>query len=470
MNEELNIDDFENWLKSQADKHRMYPSDKLWRNIRQEIHEHERWPALTFGAVLTGALVTAALIFLHPTKAIFDFPAKPVTVEIAQSNTISAHQQKVTAAIKKLKPVYNQKDFYTFNTSSSELTNEEFTDAPDALITNSLSNQDYSNSLPASYASSVNNSTKPEVLLNAAPTTALLAEDFVDNNAFNTANVAAQATGKNGSAIPDTVESLEESTGNNFSKIQLPETRKSKWHLELYGGPNVSYRRLTEPVSFDYHQPYSPAYTSNSPNKVNNFVKQRPSVGFNAGAAITYSVSNRIRVKAGLQFNYRQYNINAFHSNTERSVLLLNNGLYYPDSVYTYSAISNGQGGSNPITLSNRYFQLGVPVGLEWTVAKMNKVHLQVSATVQPTYQLNDNVYQITSDYKTYVQAPDLLRRLNINAGAEASVVFTTSTGLQWSAGPQILYQTLPTQKDNYSIRERMFDYGIRVGVIKKLR
>ncbi|MEP7319155.1 MAG: hypothetical protein ABI921_10445, partial [Panacibacter sp.] len=50
--------EFEKYLKEEADDYRMYPSDRVWRNIQQEIHGYRRWPALTIIAVfIISALV-----------------------------------------------------------------------------------------------------------------------------------------------------------------------------------------------------------------------------------------------------------------------------------------------------------------------------------------------------------------------------------------------------------------------------
>ena len=39
---------FEQLLQNSADKYRMYPSDKVWDNIRTELHGKPKWPALIF--------------------------------------------------------------------------------------------------------------------------------------------------------------------------------------------------------------------------------------------------------------------------------------------------------------------------------------------------------------------------------------------------------------------------------------
>src|ERR1700712_4833205 len=74
MDQDFDLDDFENLLKNQTEKHRMYPSDAVWRNINSNLHGKRRWPALTFSAILIGAILTAGFIFLHPNKNLFDHP------------------------------------------------------------------------------------------------------------------------------------------------------------------------------------------------------------------------------------------------------------------------------------------------------------------------------------------------------------------------------------------------------------
>lgn len=480
MIEEINTDDFEDWLKEQADKHRMYPSDKLWRNINQQMHGQSRWPALTFGAILTGALFTSALIFLHPQKDAFSFHAASASVQAVANNTSTHKADSYTT--NQLKPVDNKAAIYSFN--YTDLSAEDVLSlptAPDSQALVDLVTEDNLQVLAAttsklneelSVAPTDENLSKPQ---NITPAIVLhastlanndeSANDIVGNEGIS--EVSRQSTEE--SATADEAQDLANVENEFAKKIQLSQNKAPRWNIEVYGGPNINYRRLNEPRSYDYHQPYNSSLGSRNSNNVNNVVKQRPSIGFNVGSAFTYALSDRLKLKAGLQFNFRQYTIDAFQSQYERSVLLLNNGLLYPDSVYTYSVISNGQG-ANAITLNNRYYQVGIPVGLEWTMIKFSpKVQLNVAASFQPTYQLNSDIYLITSDYKSYVQAPKLLRHLNINAGAEATLGFDAG-GVKWQVGPQILYQTLPTQKENYSIREHLFDYGVRIGIVKQLR
>lgn len=473
MNEELNTDEFESWLKNQADKHRMYPSDQLWRNINQQLHGNRRWPALTFGAILTGALVTAALIFLRPDKDLFNLPVVaanyPAAVKPINNKTyVNNHLPPVN--VQALQPLNSKEVIYSFNSpvnsyksGSSQIAEPAYTlPENETLALNEPVASKYIHTPAPAFVNNINVA-KPVVADVLATTTS---EPEIITNPAGTTDEEEAPKQKMADAISLEDEPEQDMTVDN-NLIRLPESKKNRLHIELYGGPNINYRRLTEKRPYDYHLPYNAALTSNTGSVVNNVVKQRPSVGFNVGTAIAYSLSDRFTIKAGLQFNYRQYTIDAFRSKLERSVLLLNNGYISPDSVYTYSVISNEPGKSS-ITLNNRYFQLSAPVSIEWTVAKLNKLSFNLATSFQPTYQLNTNVYQITSDYKSYIQAPGLLRRWNMNAGAEATANFMAG-GLQWQVGPQIRYQMLPTQKGNYSIREHLIDYGVKVGIVKQL-
>jgi hypothetical protein len=474
MNEDLNMDEFESWLKGQADKHRMYPSDQLWRNINQQLHEQQRWPALTFGAILTGAFITALLIFFHPTKDVFSYVAR----QQPSSSITTANQRSalpsLMAAIKPssaishpLQAVDVKSSIYAFNyplvktQKGDEIIQSDDIVVPEEepLATAAVTIMD----APTVYQ-------KGGSVVKSTGVSAVISHAFASESdiAGNLATSSEKSIGSNNSsAVTNKEEALEE-TATSGRTIRIAQAKKSRWNIEVYGGPNMNYRRLIEPQSYNYHLPYNQNLASSNQNKVNNLVKQRPSFGFNVGTSFTYSISNRMKLKAGMQFNFRQFNISAFRSSYERSVLLLNNDIFYPDSLYTYSVISNGTGHTS-ITLNNRYYQIGVPIGFEWTAVRLPKVDFNLAASIQPTYQLNTNNYLITSDYKSYVQAPRLLRRWNMNAGAELTANIRGG-GVVWQVGPQILYQTLPTQKENYSIREHLVDYGLRIGIVKEIR
>src|SRR3954464_15562011 len=56
----------EDFLRKQADEHRMYPSDKLWRNIQLTLHGETRWPALTYISIFIIAALVATTLLMKP--------------------------------------------------------------------------------------------------------------------------------------------------------------------------------------------------------------------------------------------------------------------------------------------------------------------------------------------------------------------------------------------------------------------
>ena len=59
--------------------------------------------------------------------------------------------------------------------------------------------------------------------------------------------------------------------------------------------------------------------------------------------------------------------------------------------------------------------------------------------------------------------------RLPINANAETFLGYTTGS-YRWQIGPQVRYQMLPSLVDKYPNREYLFNYGLKVGVVKQLK
>ena len=63
MHDSNHKDDFEQYLHEQVSEHRMYPSDRVWRNISGRIHTHKKWPALSaFTVLIISALVIGTIL------------------------------------------------------------------------------------------------------------------------------------------------------------------------------------------------------------------------------------------------------------------------------------------------------------------------------------------------------------------------------------------------------------------------
>jgi Holliday junction resolvase len=66
------------------------------------------------------------------------------------------------------------------------------------------------------------------------------------------------------------------------------------------------------------------------------------------------------------------------------------------------------------------------------------------------------------------VKESDMLNRFNLNAGFETYLSIKTK-GVTWQIGPQFRKQLFSTNDKTYSIEEKLLNYGLKIGVVKKL-
>jgi hypothetical protein len=137
------------------------------------------------------------------------------------------------------------------------------------------------------------------------------------------------------------------------------------------------------------------------------------------------------------------------------------------DTLNTYTRYSNTNTGYKTDWLQNYYIQISTPVGVEFKIAGNEHVQFGVATTIQPTYVLGDRAYLISTDYKSYAEVPQLVRRWNVNTALETFVGYSTGR-LDWQVGPQVRYQLLSSFINKYPVKENLFDFGLKVGVSLK--
>lgn len=255
--------------------------------------------------------------------------------------------------------------------------------------------------------------------------------------------------------------------------LQKSKRKEKRLQTQFHFSPTISYRKLSENKSYLRHTTSSP---SSSPSlgsynvlssNVNSMVTHKPDIGFEVGVAEKYSVSQNVRLRAGLQFNVNRYDIKAFQSPYALTTIALNNRRTASvDSVWAIANYSNVGGNQNNrgSWLQNYSFQVSAPIGVELALKGNDKMQFGIATSVQPTYVLGDRAYLITSDYKSYTQVPWLLRRWNVNTAFEAFVQYQTGR-TRWQVGPHVRYQLLSSFVTNYPVKENLFDFGLKVGV-----
>jgi hypothetical protein len=160
----------------------------------------------------------------------------------------------------------------------------------------------------------------------------------------------------------------------------------------------------------------------------------------------------------------RQYNIEAYRTNREQaSIALITNNR--TDTINA-SSVYRTNNGYFTAELKNRYFQLAVPVGLEWEIIGNKKIQVNVAGSIQPTYLLNKNAYLLSTNFKNYAESRNMVNSWNINSNIETFISFKVGD-YKWQLGPQLRYQHLPTFIQKYPIKEHLMDYGLKLGVSK---
>jgi hypothetical protein len=464
MEENLHNDDFEKFLQDQVKHHRMFPTDKTWRNINNNLHKDYKWPALTIAAFTFVAAIIAVSVYFSPGPNIFAIksPSVSSTESKASNNsplTTSAYsknrdiainnQSQISGDIKNNPaPIYNDAEqLMASTTKTNTVSNAPVASIEERrkiiTIEETTSSEDDSEKI-------IQLKTGSEVLVNenipqsftVEPETKILStQNIVANEASNTA------------------------VNLTTKKIK----KKSKFSYQVYITPSASYRTLKEDKNTVKLQPNNIGgpvginYTSD----VNQVVKHKPGSGMETGVLFGYNISDKLKLKTGVQINARQYLLEAFSTPTEIATIALvgSTGIDSFTSLSSYR-ISTGYQSTE---LTNRYYQFSIPIAADYQVAGNKAVQLNIAAGIQPTYMLTQNSYLISSDFKNYVESPGMTRKWNINANIE-SYLSITSGNYKWQVGPQLRYQMLPTSVRKYPIREYLIDYGMKIGVSKSFR
>ena len=452
--------EFERYVKENADQYRMFPSEKVWKNIHGTLHTRRKWygAGLVLLLLLTGTAVTWVMVSYPVSKnqKMVNSPLvteaktsvdKPVDPPVISDKVLPFSNSPATT--QKTGIVTPVKNFY--NNNSIQRQSAEFTiSAPDAGIRNeraqvtmAIKSPRAANTPPAAVNPVMPfNTDEPEVVILDEPVTS----DITSTEITKTSARREQFS------YPLTIENVE-----NGPSSRKPNRRLS-W--QLYITPTISYRKLEENKSFENPNGVNIPFASLS--DVNQAVTHKPDMGLQVGLSGRYPVTKNVKVRAGIQFNINRYDIKAFAYNPEVATINLSgeNGM---SSVSAWTPYRNKDGYESN-WLKNYYFSVSAPIGAEVTLFGNKKTSFGVAGTIQPTYIIRDRAYLLSTDYKNYAKVPWLTRHVNINTGFETFVNYTSGK-TRWQVGPQVRYQVLSSFNNKYPVKENLFDFGIKVGV-----
>ena len=460
MDRNIYDNDFEEFLKQKSDQYKMYPSDRVWNNIYSSLHGRKKWWALAFTLFFigTGLLVGKELLFSNYNRMATALNEDTETFTASNNNSsedntarLSTRQQAATISKAAANPV-NRLAFTPKNNSGAGSNLPSVVTTEEKLSKNN--NEETATAVPFNNESALVIENKllpsvPAIATKRLTSISIPQKKLVLND---------QLTDKS-KTIKEAVAPVNqvENAARRAEPVQF-----SRFSLQYYASPTISYRRLSNTTGETNN--LIPAATTSNADNVNHYVNHKPAPGFEVGTNLQYKVSNNLTLFAGAQLNYSRYYIDAFKYHTEKASIALD-GARAHDTVSGYTDIRNFSGYA-PEQLQNKYLQLSIPVGIEIKLLGDKKLQFSVAGSVQPTFLLSSTSYLLSSDYKNYIQSPDLARGFNVHTNFEAFISYKTGS-LKWQVGPQFRSQLLSSYSNQYRVREYLTEYGIKFGVTK---
>jgi hypothetical protein len=480
MENRFNNRDFEQFVKQNADQYRMFPSDKVWNGIHNSLHTRRRWYGIGLAfLILTTGIVTWVMLNSSEKN-------KQVVSTLPKINNQQSLVEKKKDFNMVIVPAQTNKDKNTFITSidilkkklnlvdkntEQVLENTNSTEAPFAIAGTSSEPVIQSNDIPHN-ESNINTKTivsHKQATINK-PSDLHINYVQVNNFSFSLNGIA----GTNKEKVTDIIAEKHEETKeiNPLSietAVNSKTKKKKKSTFQLYITPAISYRALKENKPFINSS--APLNSSGGAvnnyyyTDINNIVTHKPDIGLQFGFTSGYPLSKNISLIAGLQFNISKYDIKAYSSPTEVTTFALSNASGGSNTVSTLTNYRNS-GINKANWLRNLYFSASAPIGLELKLmGNKKKIYFGASGTIQPSYILSNRAYLISTDYKNYAEIPSLIRKWNVNTGFELFAGFNTGD-LKWRVGPTVRYQTMSSYKKQYPVEERLFDFGLKMGIL----
>lgn len=492
-------DNFEQLLRDTTDNFRMYPSNRVWHSIYNNLHPSRRWPSMAVWLLFIFSVIFIGVANNQRSVTTYAETNAGNSNPIAQPGIQPLHKNNLPGTIntetgsKQLLAANNNGvpgGNYRVNANYQQTSN---------VPAESVSQQPNTASAYTKTPVKKNKTTKAtssKFSISGGQTTSENKEDVVSINKTNSTDQL-DADGneliKNLSAItvsittPEVInpkENTEEKKETVNVKVDATNDKewiehfafqnkpqqskwKSKARYQFYITPSIGYRTIQKNNSYSVAANTSFITNQSTPEKqFEQAVSQAPAVNMELGGSVIYSVSKLVNLKIGVQLNYTNYNINAYELKHPTMTTLLLNDLNTELPVLSprTTTLANTEG-VYTTKLNNNTYQVSIPVGAELKIAGNNRLNWYAGATLQPTYIAGGDAYFISSDLKNYVTDNSLLRKWNLNGGIETFISYRTKSGIILNAGPQFRYQLLSTYSKQYSYDEKLYNLGLKIGI-----
>lgn len=281
-------------------------------------------------------------------------------------------------------------------------------------------------------------------------------------------NAEQPATAKKESVKQNKLSAQDKSWVEHYALYNKPSRKKWKGRLssEVYLTPGVTLRSFHSNTSVKVSSVPS---VVNMPGAKTEVPGYNPGLSFQTGAGLSYAASKSIRLKAGIQASFTSYTIPVTDINhpvlTTLTLNNLNSGYPYLES--RPSTIANVPGHNNK-KIHNQTSQISIPVGIALKLAGNNKLEWYAGGGIQPAFIMGGKAYLVSSDNNNFVSESSMLRKWNINGTAETYIHYKMN-GFTLQAGPEFRYQFMSTYSGRYSYSEKLYNVGIKLGIVKNL-
>ncbi len=495
MKQKFYTDNFENLLKENADQFKMYPSKKVWKGIYNNVHPGTRWPSLAMSILFIFTLVIIGHLNTQQSEHSFLTDIQEnievqKNVYLQDNNDVSSVSKAVSVIYKSNKQIIDKNiktDHKKYNTNNNDLiSNHKLNMAKDNSIISTDNNVIVTandQNTDDKIITTINDENKElrlndeTISIDARKLNHDLLENFKTTIPLSGLNTIISLPANTNRSLQidqpnineenplTAVDSAKSEIEKNIANVPLLKNRKpSKISWTYYLSPTVSYRSYSKHEAPNANEILAGlVYTVTNPNFSRSLI-HRPSPGIEAGTAMKYPLTKKIKFTSGLQVNYSAYTIQANNIHPMISSLLLyNQKTGTPYAISSISFYGNGPG-SRRANLHNYSFQLSLPIGLEYKIAGNDFIQLHASASLQPSFSVANQAYLLSTDKKNYMTYASLSRRWNMSTNI-GTFISVNSNKLNWQIGPQVHYQILSSYSKAYSVREHFIDYGIRFGI-----
>jgi hypothetical protein len=429
---------FEQSIKDQADQFLIFPSKKIWRGLYNNLHPGSTWPSFAMGLVFILTLVSIG--HLNSPESRRANRASQTTIGNLSENVNNQNNRGSSLNTEDkniINPSYwsNQFRFWTSGPSyDNALKNKK-------LIADNLSNNSMEgfalkkyNANPLDLISKSNkytpNRDNSESFNHFPPAKQVNFIYTINKNETSDSNKVNQETFNN----------KEPQTNFNHNK----EEGKITW--TYYITPSISTGDF--PGITNNESPTD--NSSGSMSKGNNFaINYNSQIGFETGTQVAFRFDEKWQFITGASLLYSGYQMSS-------NPIIPDN----PD-------LSLHAGNQNNLSSINNYkLQASIPFGVQYELWKNNDIQIKISSTIEPSFLITSDIYTLSPDGKSYVNSPDLLRRVNLSGNIGSYISFGTKN-IKWQIGPTVRYHILSNFKNGTSSGDHLIDYGIRIGISK---